>query len=321
MKKIVTLTVNPAIDKSTTVAGIVPNSKLRCSEPVYEPGGGGINISRVIKELGGTSHCAFLAGGPTGTHLEMMLADAGITQEVIQIQEWTRENLAVTDTTVNQQFRFGMPGPKVAGKEWKKILDRLANILENDDILVASGSLSPGIPTDFYAKVASIATQKNVRFVLDTSGDALIKGSNAGVFMLKPNLGELSALCGVGSISFSELEASARKVLENNTCEVMVVSLGAQGAIMLTKESVEYITAPIVHQKSTIGAGDSMVAGMLFYLAQGKSFSEMAQYGVACGTAATMSPGTQLCKKKNVDQLYKWISANTKKNDIINIIA
>ncbi|NHF59674.1 1-phosphofructokinase family hexose kinase [Flavobacteriaceae bacterium TP-CH-4] len=311
MEKVITLTVNPAVDKSTSVAGIKPNSKLRCDPPVFEAGGGGINISRVIKELGGTSLCMYLAGGATGSRLKEMLTEADILQQIIPTSGWTRENLAVTDTTTQQQYRFGMPGPVIQEEEWRQTLDHLDEILVEGDYLVASGSLAPGIPTDFYAKVATLAKRKKVRFVLDTSGEALIMGAQAGAFLLKPNLGELSALCGVTSISSIDLEPLAKQFLAENPCELMVVSLGPRGALLVTKEYTEYISAPTIHPQSTIGAGDSMLAGMVLGLAKGKSFREMAKYGVACGTAAAMSPGTQLCKKDNVEELYQWILSRT----------
>lgn len=311
MKKIITLTINPAIDKSTTVAGIKPYSKLRCDVPVYEAGGGGINVSKVLSELGGTSLCMHMAGGPTGTHLKNLLVDADILQQIVPIQAWTRENLAVMDTTNNQQYRFGMPGPVVAESEWTNALCHLGAVLLDGDFLVASGSLCPGMPVDFYARVAKSAKEKNVKFILDTSGEALSEGAKGGVYLLKPNLGELAALCGLKTISFQELESVAKDFVKNNPCEVLVVSLGAQGAMMVVKDIVEYVAAPIVHQKSTIGAGDSMVAGMVFTLAHGKSLSEMAKYGVACGTAATMTEGTQLCKRKDAEELYRWIESNS----------
>lgn len=321
MNRIITLTVNPAIDKSTTVSGIKPNNKLRCSHPVYEAGGGGINISRVLLELGGTSLCMYMAGGPTGSLLNEMLVDFGIPQLVVPIEGWVRENFAVTDTANKEQYRFGMPGPTVKEQEWKKTLEQLETLLTEGDILVASGSLCPGMPIDFFARVSKIARDKNVKYILDTSGEALLKGARAGVYLLKPNLGELATLCGVETISFLELESIAQTFLKNNPCEVLVVSLGPQGAVMLTAQSVDYISAPIVYQKSTIGAGDSMVAGMVHALAQGKSLSEMVKYGVACGTAATMTDGTQLCKRKDVEELNDWISSNSNTSQKIKINA
>ena len=321
MKKIITLTVNPTIDKSTTVSGIKPNSKLRCTKPVYEAGGGGINVSRVLHKLGGNSLCMYMAGGATGKHLQDMLVDLELLQQVIPIAGRVRENLSVTDTINNQQYRFGMPGPKISEREWKNTLGQLDSVLSAGDVLVASGSLCPGMPIDFYAQVSKIAQNKKVKVILDTSGDALLKGAQAGVYLLKPNLGELAKLCGVKTISFLELESVAKTFLKNNPCEVLVVSIGAQGAIMITNEIVEYIAAPIVFQKSTIGAGDSMVAGMVYSLAKGKSLSEMAKYGVACGTAATMTPGTQLCEKKDADELFQWITNNSKSAQKIKINA
>ncbi len=317
MKKIITLTVNPAIDKSTSVAGIKPHSKLRCTAPIFEPGGGGINVSRVINELGGTSLCMYMAGGPTGNHLKNLLVEADMLQQIIPIQAWTRENLAVTDTTNHQQYRFGMPGPAVTENEWQTTLNKLKEVLQANDFLVASGSLCPGMPIDFFAQIAALCKKKKVKFILDTSGEALRKGAEAGVYLMKPNLGELAALCGVETISFIELESYAKKFVSEQRCEILVVSLGAQGALMVTQNVTEYIAAPVVYQKSTIGAGDSMVAGMVFALAHGKSLSEMVKYGVACGTAATMTQGTQLCKKDDVEQLNEWFSSNSLASDII----
>ena len=311
MKRIITLTVNPAIDKSTTVSGIKPNSKLRCAVPIYEAGGGGINVSRVIKELGGNSLCIYMAGGPTGSQLRDLLVDLDVVQQVIPISGWVRENLSVTDTANKQQFRFGMPGPQVNEYEWNNTLRQVESVLSEGDFLVASGSLCPGMPVDFFAQVSKIARKEKAKFILDSSGEALLKGAQAGVYLLKPNLGELAALCGKKSISFLDIESVAKDFLKNNPCEVMVISLGSQGAIMITNDSVEYIAAPIVYQKSTIGAGDSMVAGMVYAIAQGKSLNEMAKFGVACGTAATMTDGTQLCKRKDAEQLNKWILSNT----------
>ncbi|MEX0289884.1 MAG: 1-phosphofructokinase family hexose kinase [Flavobacteriaceae bacterium] len=321
MRKIVTLTVNPAIDKSTFIEGIKPFNKLRCQESTYEPGGGGINVSKVLKELGGTSLCMYMAGGPTGTHLKEMLADLDILQQLIPIAGRVRENLSVTDTLNNQTYRFGMPGPTVMENEWKNVLGHLEAILLEGDILVASGSICSGMPTNFFAQVAKIAHEKKVKYILDTNGEALVKGAEAGVYLLKPNLGELATLCGVQTIPFLELESMAKAYLQNNPCELMIVSLGAQGAVMVTKEQVEYIAAPIVYRKNNNRAGDSMVAGMVFAMTQGKTISEMAQYGVACGTAAIMTEGSQPCRIKDVEELYQWIQANSLNSGKIKINA
>lgn len=160
-KRIVTLTLNPVLDKSVTVAGINPNKKLRCTAPTYDAGGGGINVSRAVKKLGMDSLCIYLAGGPTGEHLKLLLDKAGINQVVIPIKGWTRDNLAVTDTTTNLQYRFGVPGPNVEKEEWETLLNKLEEKLEEGDYLVASGKLPPGMPDDFYVQVAEVAKRKN----------------------------------------------------------------------------------------------------------------------------------------------------------------
>ena len=317
MAKIITLTVNPAIDTSTSALGIRPTSKLRCSSPLHHAGGGGINISRAINKLGGQSLCIYLAGGPTGKHLQMLLTAESLKQQCVPIEEWTRENVSVLDTFSKEQYRFVMPGPCVKKEEWQQLLELLESILDEGDYLVASGSLAPGIPSDFYAKVAHLCQRKKTKYILDSSGEPLLKGANAGVFLLKPNLLELSTLCGVKSVSSLDIERVAKTFLEKKTCEVLVVSMGANGAMLMTPDITEYIPAPTVEQNSTCGAGDSMVAGMAFSLLAGKSIIEMARYGVACGTAATINPGTQLCSKEDADTLYRWVNSHPR-TDISN---
>tara|TARA_R110002020_G_scaffold1998_2_gene9143 strand:+ start:3465 stop:4421 length:957 start_codon:yes stop_codon:yes gene_type:complete len=310
MNRIITITINPALDKSTSVHGIRPHEKLRCEPPVFEPGGGGINVSRALRKLGSESLAMYLAGGPAGTYLSKMLAQEGVVTKEIAIADWTRENLAVTDSTNSQQYRFGMPGPHVQESELGKIHTKLEALLQKDDILVGSGSLCPGVPIDFYANIGDIARKKQAKFILDSSGEPLRSGLGSGVFLLKPNLGELGFLSGVESVSTANMEAMAIRLIKEKKCKVMVVSMGQRGALLVTPTEMEYVQAPTVRQKSTIGAGDSMVAGMVLMLSKGGSYGEMVRYGVACGTAATMTPGSQLCNKKDVDNLYDWLLAN-----------
>lgn len=314
MHKIVTLTMNPLVEKDTSVASIRPNTKLRCASPTYQAGGGGINVSRALNKLGEKSLCIYLAGGYRGDHLRQLVANAGIAQEVISVEGRTRDYLSVTDTITNLQYRFGVPGPHVKEKEWEHVLKLLEEHIQKGDYLVVSGKLPPGVPPNFYVMVSKITEKNEARLVLDTSGKALLPSMEANIFMMKPNLAELSILNGVKSISAMELESFAIKFLKDYSCEVLVVSLGANGALLATKNKMEHISAPTVLQKSTLGAGDSMVAGMVLSLVQGKTLNEMLLYGVACGTAATLRPGTQLCNKEDVDSLYELITKETKIN-------
>lgn len=307
MEKIVTLTLNPAIDKSTTVKAIVPEKKLRCDVPKFEPGGGGVNVSRALKKLGGTSTAMYLAGGHSGKFYEQLLDDEGIQSIVIAIKSRTRENLIVVDEA-NAQYRFGMPGPTIQEAEWKSCLQQLedANGIE---YLVASGSMPDGVPLDFFAMLADLCNHKNIRFILDTSGKPLKNAIDDGVFLIKPNIGELSSLHGSEELSEDDAISAARDIINKGGCQVMVISMGPAGAILVTKDEVFESSAPSVKKRSTVGAGDSMVAGMVYALSKGFNWKQVLQYGIATGTSTTMNPGTQLCKKEDVERLFAKMSA------------
>jgi 6-phosphofructokinase 2 len=305
--KIITLTMNPALDKSSKVSNIRPDSKLRCDPPSYQPGGGGINVARAINKLGGQAKCAYLAGGPNAEVMQHLLREEEVEQHIISIQNWTRENFVVVDKANGQQFRFGMPGAEVSEEECRKTLEEMESLCHQADYVVGSGSLPPGAPTDFWAKLAHIARKNDARCVIDTSGEPLLAAAEEGVYLLKPNLGELGALTDKKSITAHDQEDLARKLISDEKCEVVVVSMGPQGAMLVSRDELCYIPAPTVHKQSTVGAGDSMVAGMVMSLASDMPLADMARYGVAAGTAATMNEGTALCKKEDTDRLYQWI--------------
>lgn len=306
MSAIITVTFNPAIDKSTSVPVLIPEKKLNCALPVYEPGGGGINVVRAIKKLGGEATAVYLAGGYSGKTFTQLLTDELVDSIVTETRESTRENLIVFDTATNQQYRFGMPGPEISEPEWQECLKSIEQI-RDVEYIVASGSLPPGIPTDIFARIAFIARKKKVRLIVDTSGEALKQAIQAGVYLIKPNLGELSSLLGKEELNIELVDDAAKEVIEKGNCEVVVVSMGPAGAMLVTKELALQIMPPAVKRKSTVGAGDSMVAGIALSLTRNKSLMESVQYGVACGTAATMNPGTELCKKEDAEHLYKLI--------------
>ncbi len=305
---IVTITMNPAVDKSTIIDRLVPEKKLRCAELVVEAGGGGINVSKAIKKLGGESLALFPNGGINGQILENCLTAENIPFQVIPIEDETRENIVVTETTTNAQFRFVMPGKPMNAGISDAMIMALKNLPVKPTIIVASGSLPPGIPDDFYAKVADVAKELNAKYIVDTSGVPLQLAAQEGVFLLKPNLTELCKLVGKETLELNEVDDAAMEVINSGKCELIVVSLGSSGALFVTKDSYEHVPAPTVKKLTTVGAGDSMVAGICWMLSKGKSWQEMIRFGVACGTAATMNTGSQLFNKENVYQLYNWIN-------------
>ncbi|MBK8346480.1 MAG: 1-phosphofructokinase family hexose kinase [Saprospiraceae bacterium] len=300
--KIITVTFSPCLDKSTSVSALVPDKKLKCASPIVEPGGGGINVSRVLKKLGSDSTAVYLSGGYTGKYFDKLLADEQIKCLIIPTAQETRENIIIFDDSSKKQYRLGMPGNEVAESEFRRCLSEIASI-KYLDYIVASGSLPPGVPSDIFARLAVIAKDKGAKLIVDTSGLPLKSAIDTGVFLIKPNIDELGTLTGKENISIENVEAVAKILLNQNKCQVIVVSMGPEGAILVTKEKSYRVKPPPVEKKSTVGAGDSMVAGLVFSLSTGKDLEYALQFGVACGTAATMNPGTELCHKSDVYQL------------------
>ena len=304
-KTIITLTMNPAIDVSTSVGQVVAERKLRCKAPAYEPGGGGINVARAVKRLGGESTAVYVAGGPTGQMFQQLLNDEGLDQTPLSIAGATRESFTALDESSSQQYRFNMPGPALREEEWRRCLEVLETWSRKPEYLVASGSLPPKVPTDFYARVAATAKKLGARMVVDTSGDALTQAAQAGVYLLKPNMNELQTLAGEEIEDETRIEQVARDIVQTGRCEALVVSLGAAGAILATKERFERFRAPTVAIKSKVGAGDSMVAGLVLSLARGKSLREAMLFGVSAGAAAVTTPGSELCRREDTERLYE----------------
>jgi 6-phosphofructokinase 2 len=306
MNNIITLTFSPSIDKSTSIESLIPERKMTCALPKLEPGGGGINVARAIKQLGGEATAIFASGGYTGKKLNQLFEQENIPSIIIETVNETRENLVVLDRSTNNQYRFGMPNTALLENEWQQYL-KAVEALENGGFIVASGSLPQGVPLDIYAQLAKIAKKKKAKFIVDTSGEALKHAASEGVYLLKPNLVELGFLAGLEKIDEVDVEAVAKELIHKKSCEIMVVSLGKAGAILVTKSETYRVETPKVVAKSTVGAGDSMVAGIVFSLSKGWNLKQTLQYGVACGTAATMNEGTELCRKEDVEKLFKKI--------------
>lgn len=302
---IVTLTVNPALDKSAHFKGLVPEQKIRCEEPRYDAGGGGVNVSKAIARLDGDSLCVFTSGGPIGLMLEELVRKDSIAFKAIKTKNWTRESFVAVDDNTNSQYRFGFPGSPISELEKSDIVQTIQEL--KPKFLVLSGSLNEGLPTDFYQYIAYLAKQSGSKVIVDTSGEALQKVLEKGVYLIKPNVGELAKLIGVERLEMDEVVHAAQKLIEKGSAEIVVVSLGPQGAVLVTATQTEFVPAPNVVKKSTVGAGDSMVGAMVWALSQNKNLKEVVQWGVACGSAATMNEGTQLFKLEDAKRLFEWL--------------
>ena len=309
MSNIVTITLNPALDKSISVPELVPEKKLRALSSKVEPGGGGINISRALKKLGVHSEAIIVAGGYTGKALESLLDKEGVHYTAIETEKDTRENFVVFDEEKKLQYRFGMPGESISEKELGLLMQAIGNCLQVDFVVV-SGSLPPGTSVAVFHEIAIIAAQLNAQLIIDTSGEGLKAAVKEGLFLIKPNLRELASLVGKEWIEKSDIVSTAREVIASGGCKAMAVSMGADGAMLITEDEVYQACAPKVEVLSTVGAGDSMVAGMLAALSKGWGWKEVLQYGVAAGSAATLHKGTELCKLEDTERIFEQMKQN-----------
>jgi 6-phosphofructokinase 2 len=310
MKNIVTFTLNPAVDKSSGVDYVKAEDKLYCDQPVFEPGGGGINVSRAINKLGGSSLLLYTAGGFTGRKLDRLLAEEELNKEAVKIAAETRENLIVAEKTSELQYRFGMPGPEISEQEYEKIFSRLSKLNPFPDYLVISGSIPEGVSDDIYAEMAALAKNKGAEVVVDVSGAPLRSAVKEGVFLIKPNLKEFQELVGRELKDEDEIKNEAFKLVKDKCCQVIIISIGAGGALLVSDQQAEFMRPPTVPIKSKVGAGDSMVAGIVLSLARGESLKNSFYYGLAAGSAAVMTPGTELCNKEDTDRLFKKMLKN-----------
>ncbi|PUV25617.1 MULTISPECIES: 1-phosphofructokinase family hexose kinase [Sphingobacterium] len=303
-KTVLTITLNPSVDKSTSVQNIVPEKKLRCDRPKYEAGGGGINVSRALKRLDIPSDALFTSGGKTGSMLENLLKKEDLDILPVHLGSETRENFIVVDKTTNQQYRFGFPGEAFSKNEQDEILALIDQISPAPDFVVISGSLPGDVPADFIGLLINKYKAKGSKVIVDTSGDALKVALKEGVFLLKPNAGELAALVGKEELENADLDHAAQQIIMQGQANIVVVSLGAQGAVLYTATEKIQMVPPLVKIRSTVGAGDSMVAGMVSVLVNQGTTEEILRMGIACGSATTMAEGTALFQKKDVDRLY-----------------
>lgn len=308
MTPIITLTLNPAIDKNTHVDQVVAEEKLRCEPPRREPGGGGLNVSRVIDRLGGATRALYTAGGYTGATLQSLLDDEAIDHTPLAIEDETRENMIVYEASTDRQFRFGMPGPVLTDAERAECLTTIRDLEPSPAYLVVSGSLPRGVPDDTYAAVAEAADALGARAILDTSGVALRRAMEESWYLLKPNLRELEQLVGTELETEPERIDAAREIIDRGRCQVVVVSMGASGALLITPDRAEHVRSPPVSIESRVGAGDSMVGGLTLALARGDDLSAAVRFGIAAGAAAVTTPGTELCPRDTTEALFKRMS-------------
>lgn len=298
---------NPALDKSAKVDELIPFEKIESQNVKYHPGGGGVNISRVLHRLKVANYCVFPHGGKTGEYLAHLLSNDNINVVTAPISSTTRENFAVVEEKTGNQFRFGMPTVDFVEAELKPIEAKINDLVADGDLFVISGSLPPGLPEDYYSKLIKNLKAKGVKVVVDTSGPAFREVLKNDLYLIKPNHHELSKLAGKESLTTEEAADFALSMVKTGKVNYVVVSLGGDGAFIAHKDGVEHVKNPKVEVKSTVGAGDSMVAGLLYGIVNNFSPRDILRWGVACGTAATQSEGSDLAHRKKIDEFVSII--------------
>lgn len=309
MKNLATLTMNPTIDVAYEVRRLVHTHKMRTHGDHHCPGGGGINVARVFVRLGGDARCYYLSGGATGVALDGLIDLHQLVRRNIPIDGHTRVATVVLEQETGKEYRLVPAGPTVTAQECERCLESLSHM--DCDMLVASGSLPPGVPSDFYASVGKLMRERGVEFILDTSGAALEATLSAGdVRLVKPSLGELQLLCGQELASKKAVAEAAMAIVERGQAELVAVTMGREGAMLARREGTHFLPAVTVDTKSAVGAGDSFLAAMVHALARNLEPIEAFRFGIAAGAAAVLFAGTDLAHQQDIDRLLPLVGRN-----------
>ena len=305
MQKILTVTLNPALDLSTSVERMQPNRKLRCAGALLEPGGGGVNVSRVIRRFGAKSTAFVALGGPTGRTLRELMEREGLDVAEFRVAGHTRQDVTVDETAHGRQYRLVLQGPHWSGREVRAALAEIERLAKSHAYVVASGSLPPGVPEDFYARLARMVRRQGGRLILDTSGPALRQALAAGVFLVKPNHIEFCELAGTRRSDWESMARVGRRLRERGQAEAMIITRGAKGALAILPDGEWRLHAPEGKVVSMVGAGDSLIGAAMSAIARNRPLLEACRLGVAAAAAAVKAPGTELAGRAETLRLAR----------------
>lgn len=302
MTDILTITLNPALDVLTTIDKVSDTHKMRCGPVLKHPGGGGVNVARVLHRLGANCVALYLAGGVTGERHHKLMKAEKVRCHVMPIADETRESFTARETSSGHDFRFVLPGPKVSVAEYDACFDYVAQHMPKQ-FLVISGGLAPGVPDNFYARLTGLAKQHGVRVVLDANGPALAEALKVGVYLFKPSLRELRDLTGQELPDQDSQIVAAQQLIDHGQAEVVALSLGEDGAMVMSATERWLSRGLHVDVQTTVGAGDSFVGAMVWSLGRDESLVRAFQCGMAAGAAALLAPGTSLSQAADVHHL------------------
>ena len=303
MTAILTLTMNPAVDVTTSTERVEVGRKLRCRTPRHEPGGGGINVARGIVILGGDAEAVYPAGGHTGQLLGHLVGETGVPHRAVELDIVTRESWSVTATEDGEHYHLVFPGPELTEAQWTACQDAVFAEAA-PDYLVISGSLPPGVPDDFYVGVAAQAAERGTRCVLDTSGAPLSAALNRGGFyLIRANHHELSQACDIDGKAPEQCVGPLRELIDDGVALCLIMTLGSEGALLVTADEAWRAGPPQVEERSAVGAGDSFVAAFVHELHRTESQKDALVRAVAAAAVAVTTPGTRLFEAADVERL------------------
>ncbi len=306
---IATLTLNPCLDVSYEFPTLVPDQKVRADHTRFDPGGNGINVGRALKRLGVPATNCVLLGGEIGLLVERLLAGELDHLERVRLAGETRINCTVLEKSPRVQYELDGSGPEVPPKALQAVTDHLLSAAQGG-FGVLTGSLPAGVPTEIYGDLVQALRQHQARAVVDTRGAILNHALTYHPFLIKPNRYELELHCGHKLPTLDAVFAEARHIQEEGVTYVCV-SLGGEGAILVGPENSYHAMAPHVPVRSTVGAGDALVGGLMAAFAQGNSPAEALRLGVSCGSGTASKPGTALFQRDDVDRLLPDIKIRT----------
>ncbi len=304
MTDILTITVNPALDLSTEAPAVVPDRKLRCTEPRVQPGGGGVNVSRAIANLGGRSRTLVAYGGPTGEDLAARLRGEGLEPLSLDVTYTTRQSVTVRDAANGLQYRFMMPGHPWTPEDSAAAEAAIIAEMRPGDLVVPSGSHPPGLPLDYFLTVNRHTASRGGRMILDTSGPSLSRAAEAhpGLFALRMDLVEARELSGHSLVGIEDVADLASALRESGVAGIVMIAAGAQGTVIACDGWRGLTRPPVVVPVSKVGAGDSFVAGFALALARGDDPVAACVHGTAAAASAVTRPDTDLCEREATDR-------------------
>jgi len=304
MNSIVTVTANPALDLSTEAPAVVPDRKLRCGPPLIHPGGGGVNVSRAIANLGGESRTLVAHGGPTGATLVDLLRAEGLQPEGLGVTHPTRQSISVRDVATGLQYRFMLPGPDWSDADLRRARETILAAVTPGALVVPSGSNPPGMPPDFFVAMNADVTAAGGRMILDTSGAALDHAArvSAHLFVLRMDLEEAREMSGARLLEPADIAPLATRLRESGAAEIVMIAVGSHGTVIDTGSWRGLVRPPVVNVVSKIGAGDSFVAGFARALTRDADPVTACAWGVAAAASAVTVDGTGLCRRNDTER-------------------